>query len=173
MRAEVVVKGLHNTDMERSLEDAFSEAHVLRHLSREHPSIIAVQHCSYADESQTRPFIVMDYFPGVSLQAYLDDLGEKPLLLEDFQLIAWQIAVGMKAAHDKGVLHRDLKPDNVLVRRGEDGWQVRIIDFGLAIKARVMQVSTSVPLQERTLSGESAAGTARYASPEQMGKCPE
>jgi tetratricopeptide (TPR) repeat protein len=67
MRAEVVVKGLYNTDMERSLEDAFAEAHVLRHLSREHPSIIGVQHCSYADEGQTRPYIVMDYFPGVSL----------------------------------------------------------------------------------------------------------
>ncbi len=172
MQAEVVIKGLYNTDMERSLADAFREAHVLRHLSREHPSIVGVQHCSYADESQTRPYIVMDYFPGVSLQSYLDDLGEKPLPLEDFHPIAWQIAVGMQAAHGKGVLHRDLKPDNVLVKRGDDGWQVRIIDFGLAIRTRVVQVSTSVPSQERTLSGESAAGTAKYASPEQMGELP-
>jgi formylglycine-generating enzyme required for sulfatase activity/serine/threonine protein kinase len=172
MRAEVVVKGLHNAEMERSLEEAFSEAHTLRYLSREHPSIIGVQHCSYTDEAQTRPYIVMDYFPGVSLQAYLDDLGDKPLPLEDFLPIAWQIAVGMKAAHGKSVLHRDLKPDNVLVRKGEDGWQVRIIDFGLAIRTRVVQVSTSVPSQERTLSGESAAGTAKYASPEQMGELP-
>jgi len=170
MKTDVVIKSLFNTDLERGLEETFAEAHALRHLSREHPSIIGVQHCSYAGDGQSRAYIVMDYFDGISLQTHLDQLGAKNMALEDFFPIAQQIVVGMKAAHTKGIVHRDLKPDNVLIRQDGTTWQVRIIDFGLAIRTKIVQVSTSVPVQERTLSGESAAGTALYASPEQMGK---
>jgi formylglycine-generating enzyme required for sulfatase activity len=170
---DVVVKSLHHAELEQGVTTVFAEAKVLRLLGREHPSIIGVHHCSYADAARTRPYIVMDYFPGVSLQAHLEQLGPKAVLpLADFLPIARQVAEAMRASHGRGVLHRDLKPDNVLVRNEDGRWQVKVIDFGLAIRARAVQVSTSRPAQERTLYGDSAAGTARYAPPEQMGEMP-
>jgi tRNA A-37 threonylcarbamoyl transferase component Bud32 len=173
MKREVVVKSLHHAELERGMDEVFAEAHALLILSREHPSIIGVQNCGYADAAETHPYIVMDYFDGPSLQVYLEQLGPKVALpLEDFVPIARQIAAAMQAAHGQGVLHRDLKPDNILVRKDGAQWQVKVIDFGLAVRTRLMQVSTSLPSRERTLYGDSAAGTARYAPPEQMGELP-
>ena len=169
----MVIKSLFHADLEQGLDKVFAEVQTLRLLSREHPSIIGVQDCNFADDAQTRPYIVMDYFPGVSLQAHLEQLGPKAVLpLEDFLPIARQIAEAMLAAHGRDVLHRDLKPDNVLVLKEDGRWQVKVIDFGLAVRTRTVQVSTSRPAQERTLYGDSAAGTAEFASPEQMGKMP-
>jgi formylglycine-generating enzyme required for sulfatase activity/tRNA A-37 threonylcarbamoyl transferase component Bud32 len=173
MGCDVVIKSLHHAELERGLDMVFAEARTLLLLSREHPAIIGVQHCSYADAARARPYIVMDYFPAVSLQAHLEQLGPKAVLpLEDFLPVARQLAEAVKAAHARGVLHRDLKPDNVLVRKDNGRWQVKVIDFGLAVRTRVVQVSTSRPVRERTVYGDSAAGTARYAPPEQMGEMP-
>ena len=173
LNREVVIKSLFHADLEQGLDRVFAEAQTLLLLSREHPSIIGVQDCNFADDAQARPYIVMDYFPGVSLQAHLEQLGPKAALpLEDFLPIARQIAEAMRVAHGRDVLHRDLKPDNVLVLKMDGRWQVKVIDFGLAVRSRTVQVSTSRPAQERTLYGDSAAGTAEYASPEQMGKMP-
>ena len=173
MKRDVVIKSLHHVELEHGLEEVFAEAQTLLLLSREHPSIIGVQHCSYADAALTRPYIVMDYFAGVSLQAHLEQLGPKAVLpLEDVLPIARQIAAAMKAAHAGGVLHRDIKPDNVLARKDGDRWQVKVIDFGLAIPIRVVRASRSIPAGERLLYGDSAVGTAQYAPPEQMGDMP-
>ena len=48
--------------------------------------------------------------------------------------VARKIAKGLEAAHGKGILHRDVKPANILVLKDDDGWKVKIIDFGLALK---------------------------------------
>src|SRR5208283_2997555 len=101
MHRDVVIKTLHQAELVHRLEDVFAEAHTLLLLSREHPSIIGVHDCDYADEAQARPYIVMDYFQGPSLQDYLEQLGPKAgLSLDDFLPIARQLAAGMKAAHD-------------------------------------------------------------------------
>ncbi len=47
----------------------------------------------------------------------------------------------MKAAHDRGILHRDLKPDKVLVRKNGAQWEVKIIDFGLALRKQTIEAS--------------------------------
>jgi formylglycine-generating enzyme required for sulfatase activity len=173
LNREVIITSLFHADLEQGLDKVFAEAQTLLLLSREHPSIIGVQDCNFADDAQARPYIVMDYFPGVSLQAHLEQLGPKAVLpLEDFLPIARQIAEAMRAAHGKDVLHRDLKPDNVLVLKVDGRWQVKVIDFGLAVRSRTSQVSTDRPTRERTMYGDSAAGTAEYASLEQMGKMP-
>ncbi|HEY8986074.1 MAG TPA: serine/threonine-protein kinase [Streptomyces sp.] len=100
----------------------------------------------HADEST--PFLVMEYIEGSSLAAYV---GQTPLRLE--RTVHWsrQIAEGLAAAHDKEVVHRDIKPGNILITA--DQGDVRIIDFGLARFAD-------------STESHSGAGTPLYTSPE-------
>jgi hypothetical protein len=109
----------------------------------------------------------MEFFDGVSLAAHLKAHG--PLAVEDFVAVAGRVAKAMAAAHAAGVLHRDLKPGNVLVRRVGDGWDVRVIDFGLAVRFAAAQASVSTSVPHRTRRDQSFAGTLEYASPEQKG----
>ena len=111
----VVVKTLHASEMDRDVLDVFREARILRQLN--HPAIIGARDGEFADPlHQSRPFIVMDYFPGSTLEARLQHAG--PLPPPDTAQVALQIAQGMQAAHARGILHRDLKPDNILGAQG-------------------------------------------------------
>ena len=155
----MVVKSLHHTDLDRGIDQVFAEAQVLRQL--DHPAIIRLQDCGFAREAdEARPYLVMDYFDGLSLDEHVRVHG--PLPAEDLVVVARQAAEGLRAAHDQGVLHRDVKPANVLVRREKTGWGVKIIDFGLALVKKGARsagsASTSPP--GKTLMGASVAGTA-------------
>ena len=99
------------------------------------------------------PFLVMEYVRGTSLQQRLNREG--PLPTAEIVRIGLAIASGLAAAHERGVLHRDIKPGNVLL--AEDG-EVKIADFGLA-RAVGDEGLTSV---------EILAGTPEYLAPEQI-----
>jgi serine/threonine protein kinase len=109
-----------------------------------HPHIVAVHDFGAGDE----PYIVMEYFPGVSLST-LSERG--PLPLGEVELIARQLTVALAYAHARGVVHRDVKPANVLYQAG----CVKLLDFGIA------KLETS----ELTATGE-FMGTPSYMSPE-------
>jgi serine/threonine protein kinase/Leucine-rich repeat (LRR) protein len=114
-----------------------------------HENVIAI----YAVEDQPIPYLVMDYVAGRTLQQKVDASG--PLELLDVLRIGRQIAAGLAAAHAMGLIHRDIKPGNILL---EDGaLHVRITDFGLARAADDASV---------THSGF-VAGTPMYMAPEQ------
>ena len=114
----------------------FAEAHALSGVN--HPTIVGVQDCNFADlRHRSRPYIVMPFFMGVSLEQFVRQRG--PISPEHLVAIARQIAGGMKEAHARGILHRDLKPDNVLVRKEGDQWHVKIIDFGLALRPETVE----------------------------------
>jgi serine/threonine protein kinase len=164
---EVVVKTLHDAAMERNMLDVFREARLLRKLN--HSAIIGVHECEYADPlKHARPYIVMDYFPGASLENFIQQRGS--LSAEDLLVIARQIAQGMLAAHRQNILHRDLKPDNVLVRKEGSTWKVKIIDFGLAMRKQTIETSMAARSAGNTILSDSVAGTVKYAPPEQMGE---
>lgn len=164
---EVVVKTLHAADLERGLEDVFREARTLRKLS--HPAIIGVRDCDYADPvAKARPYLVMDYFPGVTLEEHIRTQG--PLAVGDLVAVATQLAQAMQAAHAQGILHRDLKPANVLIRKEGDRWQLKVIDFGLALRKQVVETSVAISSAGNTVLSASVAGTVQYAPPEQMGR---
>ena len=100
----------------------------------------------------------MEVAEGVSLRELLDG---KPLDLERARRIATEMAEGLAAAHAAGVVHRDLKPDNVMI--ASDG--VKLVDFGLAKRAKA-------PMDDREVTGELTEegvvlGTPAYMSPEQ------
>jgi hypothetical protein len=113
---------------------------------------------------------VHDYFQGQTLEGYVKEHG--PLPVEDLLLVAKQVAEGLQAAHGARILHRDVKPANLLVRKEATGWKVKIIDFGLAMPQKVVQTSRkgSTARGKETMIGSSIAGTLDYGAPEQMGK---
>ena len=100
------------------------EARSLARLS--HPNIVSVYEVS---ESEGTPYLVMELVVGQTLRQWLEGDGTRvPSRLEILRMFL-AIGRGLEAAHDLGVVHRDFKPDNVLV--GHDG-RARVVDFGLA-----------------------------------------
>ncbi len=129
----VVVKALSAECLDREVAAVFQEAVVLQQVR--HPCVIRLQHYGYADAAnRSRPYLVMDYFEGLTLQEHVRRHGALPE--GDVPALALQTAAALRAAHEKGVLHRDVKPANLLVRRQGSGWEVRLIDFGLALRRR-------------------------------------
>jgi serine/threonine-protein kinase len=130
----------------RRLERFHHEVRVAREVS--HPNVCRVYDIG---ESEGHAFITMEYIDGEDLASLVRRMG-RPSKDKALQ-IARQLCAGLAAAHDKGVLHRDLKPHNVMI----DGQgRVRITDFGLAGFA------------EDFIGKEVYAGTPAYMSPEQL-----
>lgn len=115
-----------------------------------HPNVMPILH---VDSSGQLPFLVMPYVDCESLQDRLD--RDSTLPLADVLRIGLQVAHGLAAAHAQGLVHRDVKPANILLERGVE--RVMLTDFGLA---RAVDDATL------TRSGL-IAGTPHYMSPEQ------
>ncbi len=166
----VVVKTLRSDTLDRDMKDVFKEAQILEQL--DHPAIIRLRDCDYADPEMSRPFLVMDFFDGQNLEDYVQ--GSGTLSVEELISLMRPVCEALKAAHDQNILHRDIKPGNLLVRKESDGsWRVKVIDFGLALKQQVMHTtSISAAVSMKTTLGYSIAGTMDYGAPEQMGKLP-
>lgn len=166
--ASVAVKSLTDQNLDHDVGAVLREAHALDKLK--HRAIIGLRDCGYADAAnKRRPYLVMEYFDGQTLQQYVEQNG--PLPLADAIPLARTLAEALAAAHGENVLHRDVKPANVMVRRAKAGWEVRLIDFGLAMRSSVLSGSMSTARGD-TVLGSSIAGTIDYAAPEQLGKLP-
>jgi serine/threonine protein kinase len=149
----VAIKALHPAfNADASFATRFQrEARVVARL--EHPNIVPVY--DYA-EHETRPYLVMKFIEGDTLKARMD---QSPLSSEEISKIVQAVGSALAYAHKQGVLHRDVKPSNVLLAK--DG-SIYLADFGLA---RMAQSG------ESTLSSDMVMGTPQYISPEQaMGK---
>jgi serine/threonine protein kinase len=117
-----------------------------------HPNIAHVYEIDESEvEGESRPFIAMEYIDGETLT---DRILIGPLPLKDAVSIASQVAEGLKAAHDKDIVHRDVKSGNIMLT---SSGVPKILDFGLAKTA----ASTKLTQMGSTL------GTVAYMSPEQ------
>jgi len=137
----------------RSSSDDFKRrfAREARTASRlEHPNICTVFETDETEDG--RLFIAMAFCEGESLKRKIE---RGPLPLPQALAVAAQVASGLAAAHDKGVVHRDIKPGNVMV--ADDG-RVKIVDFGIARHADETRL---------TRTGD-VMGTTAYISPEQF-----
>lgn len=129
---------------------------------REARSAAAIKHENivqvYSVEDQPLPYLVMEFVDGQTLKEMLDHSG--PLDVAVILQVGRQIASGLAAAHAQGLIHRDIKPGNILIEAGADQ-KVKITDFGLA---RAVDDATM------TRTGV-ISGTPMYMAPEQaMGK---
>ncbi len=125
-----------------------------------HPNIV---HLYSVEDSDEVLFMTMELVRGRSLRDVLS--AAAPLPLERTHAIAVQLAEGLVSAHEAGVVHRDLKPGNVMVT---DDHRVKILDFGLAKLLTAVSASPdSATMMEADLSAGMTFGTARYMSPEQ------
>ena len=118
----------------------------------DHPNILKFYE---PDAKQSRPYIVMEYLEGRTLAQVLNDV--KPFPIDDALQIAARIAGALDHMHGKGVVHRDLKPQNIMICK--DG-SLRIMDFGIA-RATDMRRLTFVGFTP-------AMGTPDYMAPEQV-----
>jgi serine/threonine-protein kinase len=118
-----------------------------------HPNIVAVTDVLMVDRS---PALVMEYVEGPSLEDLIED---DALSLDDALQLFEGVVLGVGAAHAAGVVHRDLKPGNVLLARTQHGLVPKVMDFGL-VKALDQDKGT-------TVTG-AALGTPAYMAPEQI-----
>ncbi len=116
----------------------------------DHPNLIEIYDVG---EEESYNYIVMQFAEGRNLQEILDE--KRTLEPREAARIAYEVALGLQAVHDENIIHRDIKPDNILV---SGSGAVKIVDFGLAFDE---EDKTSL-----TLSG-AIMGTPQYLSPEQ------
>jgi eukaryotic-like serine/threonine-protein kinase len=128
-----------------------------------HPNIVAVHDVGTYEGS---PFLVTELLEGLTLRQRMNG---QPLPVRRAIEYAIQIVHGLAAAHERGIVHRDIKPDNLFVTR--DG-HLKILDFGLAKLTDVDAAAEPSVVTATVLGALPVIGTAAYMSPEQAGGLP-
>ena len=136
---------MHDPDLVRRFKNESKAISLLNH-----PNIVKVYDVSVNDDLQ---YIVMEYVDGMTLREYLNQRGGKLTNRETVHFIS-QILKALEHAHANGVVHRDIKPQNIMLL---DNGQLRMMDFGIARISRA---------ENQLLSGK-AMGSVHYISPEQ------
>ncbi|MCI9263036.1 MAG: Stk1 family PASTA domain-containing Ser/Thr kinase [Oscillospiraceae bacterium] len=118
-----------------------------------HPNIVAIYDVSRSEDEAEPDYIVMELIEGITLKQYMQKRGGR-LSWKEALHFSTQIMKGLAHAHERGIIHRDIKPHNIMVLR--DG-SVKVADFGIA---RLMSSAQNTMTQE-------ALGSVHYISPEQ------
>jgi serine/threonine-protein kinase len=125
-----------------------------------HPNIVGFYDFFVDDEGTA--YMVMEYIDGINLRDMIRNCGALPITLGVF--LARQCLSALDYLHRKGVVHRDVAPDNIMMTQEEDGsLQAKLIDLGIAKLARAED-------QEQLTAADEFIGKLRYSSPEQLTK---
>lgn len=146
---EVAVKILKKefAESEEFLRRFRNESKAIAVLS--HPNIVKIYDVGFSEKIQ---FIVMEYIDGITLKEYME--SERVLNWKDSVHFVTQILRALQHAHERGIVHRDIKPQNIMMFT--DG-TIKVMDFGIAKFAR----------EEGRTATDQAIGTVHYISPEQ------
>jgi len=159
-----------DTRLDRTVAIKICTGHFTERFEREARAISSLNHphiCALYDIGRegTVEFLVMEYIEGESLEARL---RKGPLPIEEALQIAIQIAGALNAAHRSGMVHRDLKPGNVMLTRSG----AKLLDFGLAKRNEPASLSgtdvTQLTAPHPITTEGSIVGTLQYMSPEQL-----
>jgi serine/threonine-protein kinase len=137
---------------------------VVRRFSREakaasrisHPHAVSVT--DFGESENGVVFLVMEYLDGRTLKEVIKSEG--PMRLERAAEILRQVAGGLDAAHEQGVVHRDLKSDNIMLSKTNGGEWAKVLDFGIA---KIQEAGRDADITAANL----VIGTPQYMSPEQ------
>lgn len=135
--------------------DPLREARAMARLA--HPHVVAVHDVGTSDGHD---FVAMEFVSGKTLRAWLAEMPRSPEAILDAFI---QAGRGLEAAHAAGIVHRDFKPDNVLV--GDDG-RVRVTDFGVARLHELPEERVDKVDAEGAIRSVAVIGTPAYAAPE-------
>src|SRR5262249_29067651 len=156
---------------DRSMADPAAKQRMLREAQAlaqvSHPNVVSVFDVGVHEDDV---FIAMELIDGVTLEEWLKLEERAP---EEIVRVLSDAAAGLSAAHRVGMIHRDFKPQNVLI--GSDG-RVRVTDFGLARvygeelldTAPKREAAERIPLQAKLTQTGHIAGTPAYMAPEQL-----
>lgn len=139
-------------------EEYASDAEFLRRFEREAKATLHLSHenivCAYdVGEYEGIPYIVLEYVEGQTLKEIISENGPMPPRLAIALTV--QVLSALTAAHDAGIIHRDVKPQNVIIT---PSGRAKLTDFGIA---------RDVTATTKTFSGETIIGSVHYLSPEQ------
>ncbi|MCW5814715.1 MAG: protein kinase [Labilithrix sp.] len=154
-----VLKTLHPELVERA-DLAIRMREEARALGKlQHPNIVQVITAGVTSDAQRMPFYVMERLVGHNLRAVLDvRKKEGGIGLGQALRIAIDVASALQHAHEKQLVHRDVKPENIFLHRGPKGTEIKLVDFGIV---RMLN-------REATLTRGKFVGTMKYSSPEQI-----
>lgn len=155
----VAIKMLQGSELSEEDKIRFeSEAKIVSKL--DHPNIVTVY--DYGITERKQPYMVMELVDGASLRAVLEK--HDFISVDEALPILIAIAEGIAYAHDYGVLHRDIKPDNVVLKQELNHAPIpRVLDFGLA---KLLQMKS--PKSENLTQAQQIVGSPAYMSPEQV-----
>ncbi len=154
-RVVAIKELLINPSLEKAAEEIIARFHREAQTagSLQHPNIVTIHDFG---EDSGRHYIAMEFIEGKNLKEYMED--GKEFTSDELLDIVIQTCEGMQHAHDRKVIHRDIKPDNISITSKGD---VKITDFGIA------RMSTQNPMMSMTQDG-TMLGTLGYISPEQL-----
>jgi predicted ATPase/tRNA A-37 threonylcarbamoyl transferase component Bud32 len=158
LKRPVAVKRMRKTllDQPTSVQRFLREARAASALN--HPNIVIIH--EVGETAAGEPYIVQEFIDGRTLRSILTE----PLPVATVADIGSQVARALAAAHANGIVHRDVKPENIMVRG--DGF-VKVLDFGIARKVEVDATDANTKTQFETVAGM-MLGTPSYMSPEQV-----
>lgn len=143
----------HNSPTNKFLRELWSL------ITLRHPAIVG---CLALEHTATGRYLVMDYCEGGTLRNLMEQ--DNALKLAEALRLVIGILSGLEYTHRQGIVHCDIKPDNILLTLGSAGWLPKISDFGLAIRLPKTQ---NVGVHEE-LSHDLAMGTPAYMAPERF-----
>jgi eukaryotic-like serine/threonine-protein kinase len=150
IRREVAVKTILDLPDPSSLQLFYKECDVLASMS--HPNIVEIFDIGeFEEDGKSKPYFVMPLLPGTTLENFIKNSSHRLTVERTVEIIS-QTCRGLQAAHERGLIHRDMKPSNIFVMEDDS---VKIIDFGVAHMT-----------DNHTTRGQK--GTLLYMSPEQI-----
>lgn len=144
------------------LEHIRNEVKLAQKISGPHVCRIHDLYAADSPDGRRRAFLTMEYLEGVTLADRIRERG--PLPWKEAKTIALEICEGLRAMHDAGIIHRDLKSRNVMLANRNGAIRAVVMDFGLAREVRTATSETASQLNE----GLAVAGTPEYMAPEQF-----
>jgi serine/threonine-protein kinase len=152
--ADYAIKFMRSSELDHAAVDRFKREAKMGAML-DHPNVVRVFDCG---EQDGQCYIVMEYVQGESLRQRLDRVGRFPV--DEVVRFAGIVCSALAMMHDRGITHRDLKPDNIIFQQRPEEEVVKILDFGIA------KLASAAGVDQLTAKGI-IMGTPVYMSPEQ------